>query len=988
MVRCLCIDLGLVASVSSAYWKQCVQQVCCGGKVRKRDAKDHIDVENEREEFEARIRFLAVVPLFQKQLPKAELPRVAKAMKLKTWMPGAKVIEQGDIGSAFYVVQEGEASVVIKDAEGESERATLYFGDHFGGHTLTQQRKNVATITAKGPNPLVTLSVEREDFERLGLQNQIKFPKRPFLYDGCVVGDGVPTASSGASKTLGNAVSPWARSEHVVTEEDKALICKIIRDNQNFRARSKMDSSTVTKLAEAAHHKCIKKGSDIHVAGDVAPELIIIKSGSFKLIPRAATSSAQHSMEARLASSEVTERLGQKQQFLLGVEMKSAHDMESPKLCLGKTGRSLKHSGTASFSPRALTSEDSKGQPKRVWKKMSTSFFGSRSASLESQLDDLDEERPAAVSNESLFKVGDRVTRLVFDGGMTKQAGVVVEVVSGGRHGEVVVDFGKSDRRHRVFVRYLRPEKDPEGAVTVTAGHCCGEVELLYNMPQMATCRALEDSEVFSISRADFKVCFAREPPNFKENCALLHEVNMLSPLLASQVAELARNAVGRLTFCAGEKVLNECEEQTQLLWYVVEKGSCVTSQKGQDVRWLHRADHFGEDLIVGRSDTESKVSLDYAVTAGPEGATCLVFNGELLARLSLKAPGDGPKTQMSRSVSNLPFEELEAVALLGEGGFGSVFLVRHEGKEYALKRMSKGYIVHANMAKQTRAEREIFSLVNSPFIITFYRSYQDSQYVCMLMEFAWGGHLWGLMTENWSVLRRDNPRGSSTMFYVACMAQALDHLHQRQIVYRDLKPENILLDSQGYAKLCDLGLARFVLSKASTIVGTPAYMAPEMIDAPHDHDFMVDWWSLGVLTFELMTGQLPFDDGEAEDSMGQILTVRMYQEDGIPDAGRLLGHASLIKDFIQKLLVVNEDRRMGSKRGGAEIRDHPWFAYRKFDFAALQARTLRSPWSPMHNVVEKKLPENCSLIETDEASSGNLFIEYTPDGSGWEDAF
>jgi len=116
--------------------------------------------------------------------------------------------------------------------------------------------------------------------------------------------------------------------------------------------------------------------------------------------------------------------------------------------------------------------------------------------------------------------------------------------------------------------------------------------------------------------------------------------------------------------------------------------------------------------------------------------------------------------------------------------------------------------------------------------------------------------------------------------------------------------------------------------------------------------------------------------------------TIRKCQEGGIPDVGRLLGNSILIKDFIKKLLVVDENLRMGSRRGAAEVREHPWFAYQAFDFAALEARTLRSPWSPEHNVVEKKLPENWNLIETDETSSGNLFMEYTPDGSGWEDAF
>merc|ERR1719359_635410 len=118
------------------------------------------------------------------------------------------------------------------------------------------------------------------------------------------------------------------------------------------------------------------------------------------------------------------------------------------------------------------------------------------------------------------------------------------------------------------------------------------------------------------------------------------------------------------------------------------------------------------------------------------------------------------------------------------------------------------------------------------------------------------GGHLLSVMEKHREVLLNDNPRGSASMFYTTCVSYALEYLHERNIMYRDLKLENVLLDAERFAKLCDLGFARFVHGKSNTQAGTPDYMAPEVIDPPHAHDTMVDWYALGVMCCELLTSQ------------------------------------------------------------------------------------------------------------------------------------
>jgi len=187
-----------------------------------------------------------------------------------------------------------------------------------------------------------------------------------------------------------------------------------------------------------------------------------------------------------------------------------------------------------------------------------------------------------------------------------------------------------------------------------------------------------------------------------------------------------------------------------------------------------------------------------------------------------------------------------------------------------------------------------------------------------------------------------DEPRGSSAAFYVACAIAALEHLHQRCIVHRDVKPENVLIDQMGYAKICDMGFARYVLGKTNTMCGTPEYMPPEQIDFPHAHSHSADWWSLGVLTFELLTGCTPFDDEGIVNNREKLLAIRRSQEKfhiifpyGVP---------ALAKAFILKLLKKLPDR-LGAKGDAPVVREDRWF--RQFDFDALHRQALQPPFIP-----------------------------------------
>lgn len=150
--------------------------------------------------------------------------------------------------------------------------------------------------------------------------------------------------------------------------------------------------------------------------------------------------------------------------------------------------------------------------------------------------------------------------------------------------------------------------------------------------------------------------------------------------------------------------------------------------------------------------------------------------------------------------------------------------------------------------------EKNILLMTNSDFIINLHETFNGAQSLYFLLEPALGGELY-------ATYNRKGFHGSEkhARYYVAGVVYAFEHLHERFIIYRDLKPENLLLTENGHIKLTDMGLAKFVVGKTFTTCGTPDYFAPELI-ASHGHNNAVDWWCLGILIFELMSGHPPFE--------------------------------------------------------------------------------------------------------------------------------
>ncbi|XP_020386301.1 ribosomal protein S6 kinase alpha-3 isoform X1 [Rhincodon typus] len=280
---------------------------------------------------------------------------------------------------------------------------------------------------------------------------------------------------------------------------------------------------------------------------------------------------------------------------------------------------------------------------------------------------------------------------------------------------------------------------------------------------------------------------------------------------------------------------------------------------------------------------------------------------------------------------------QFEFLKVLGQGSFGKVFLVRKAqgsdaGQLYAMKVLKKATLKVRDRVR-TKMERDILVEVNHPFIVKLHYAFQTEGKLYLLLDFLRGGDLFTRLSKEVMFTEED------VKFYLAELALALDHLHSLGIIYRDLKPENILLDEQGHIKLTDFGLSKESIDhekKAYSFCGTVEYMAPEVVNR-RGHTQSADWWSFGVLMFEMLTGTLPFQGKDRKETMTMILKAKLGMPQFLsPDSQSLL----------RMLFKRNPGNRLGAGPDGVEeIKRHSFFS--TIDWNKLCRREILPPFKP-----------------------------------------
>ena len=283
--------------------------------------------------------------------------------------------------------------------------------------------------------------------------------------------------------------------------------------------------------------------------------------------------------------------------------------------------------------------------------------------------------------------------------------------------------------------------------------------------------------------------------------------------------------------------------------------------------------------------------------------------------------------------------EDFTILKLIGKGTFGQVFQVRKKDTQriYAMKVLSKKVIVQKKEVAHTLGERNILvrtAMADSAFIVGLKFSFQTPSDLYLVTDYMSGGELF------WHLQKEGRFHEERAKFYIAELILALQHLHQHDIVYRDLKPENILLDANGHIALCDFGLSKANLTNegtTSTFCGTTEYLAPEVLLDEHGYTKMVDWWSLGVLVFEMCCGWSPFYAEDTQQMYKNIAFGKVrFPRDALSNEGR---------SFVKGLLNRNPKHRLGALSDAEELKAHPFFT--DVDWDALSKKALVPPFKP-----------------------------------------
>jgi len=540
-----------------------------------------------------------------------------------------------------------------------------------------------------------------------------------------------------------------------------------------------------------------------------------------------------------------------------------------------------------------------------------------------------------------------------------------------------------------------------KSAVTVvgqkTTGDSFGELALLLDAPRGATILAVSEVNLYTLHRTAFRSSMRAVQDNkSKDVIKFLGTVQCLGSLLGDEKTTCAE-AFLAVKFEAGEEVFRKGDEVTEFM--ILDKGElCVKGGKKSDAE--ERYNKSGQ--LVACEPFLLNGTYKATMIAGLEGALLyaldrdsfqtLLSGVEPVIRQSIGMDDGGGKKKKkttiaaddgARSLRFPPemFKELKRTRILGCGGFGTVWMVEQAGAggccavgkgadQMAMKCVMKGLVAKTNSKVAIQNERKVMAaMVDNPMTVRLHGTFKDDQNVYFLMDMATMNLQRAYLTNKLF----GKPEHAS--FHIASLACALEALHVRRIAYRDVKPENILLDPAGRVKLCDMGLAKMVPGVTYSVVGVPEYCAPEVFSG-QGYSPTCDWWALGVLIFELMTGGNPFNKGN--DIMSTMTAVKKgfageKGKDGIPyflekkhpDA------VAIIKETCQK----QPKKRLPVGKTGhddlAKFKAHAWFE--KIDWEGVAAGTIEkgsfvppADLKPAKEPHPEDLPEEVRMKETE----------------------
>ena len=404
----------------------------------------------------------------------------------------------------------------------------------------------------------------------------------------------------------------------------------------------------------------------------------------------------------------------------------------------------------------------------------------------------------------------------------------------------------------------------------------------------------------------------------------------------------------------AGEKIIKEGEKGEK--FYIVKKGQVEVFQRTIYLRTLNSMEYFGERALL---------------TNEVRSATVIAKDKVELYCLDKESFNLNLSDMMINYLNISLFLHDETVSLddllyiknIGKGNYGLVSLVMNKRTNfpYAIKAINRNHINIEKLHENIQLEKNILLKIDHPFIVKLVKCLKDQKNIYFLMEYIKGKELFDVIRDI-GFLNKEQ-----TNFYVASMMIAINYLHERKIVYRDLKPENVIVKKDGYLKLIDFGTAKEIEDRTKTIIGTPHYMAPEIIMGG-GYSFQVDYWSISICMFEFMCGEVPF--GEKEEDPMEIYFAIINNNLTFPV--KYINIDKGFKHIMKKMLDKNPSYRLSNFNS---IKNSQWFKNFKWD--ELMNLNLKAPYLPRIPHSSLDFDEQCKPIFDFKAHKFQKYVDF-----------
>ena len=414
------------------------------------------------------------------------------------------------------------------------------------------------------------------------------------------------------------------------------------------------------------------------------------------------------------------------------------------------------------------------------------------------------------------------------------------------------------------------------------------------------------------------------KPLNVLNRISKLKRLNLFKNLSDKTLESIARK-LQKIKYEKDEVIVTE--NTNGETFYLISKGSVRVSINGKVLRNIEKGNCFGENVLLKAEEKRT------ATVTANESVICYVLTKrEFDIILTNKTIKDYLFKQLSLQKTSICLSDLYYIKILGKGKFGTVSLVHDKQNVYAIKAVSRTLVDRQKiLAKYFINERRIMLSLDHPFVIKMVKTLKNDYFCFFLIEYVNGKNL-----DEYLSKRKFKKNIPETQFYIGNLLLMLEYLQKRYIVHRDIKPSNIMIDSNGYLKMIDFGTSKFLTDYTSTVIGTPHYIAPEILQGK-GYSLSCDFWSLGICMYEIFYGIYPFGNYATE-------VIEIYKEIIHKDFFFPSGDESfkMVNEFIKNLLVKKVNERICNV---PLLKAHPFF--NKFDFDLLNDFKLNPPYIP-----------------------------------------